>query len=191
MSQRSSDRGRRPGAPRRGGAARAVSTTGGLLAAIARVILLAIMVGALLRAIVVFVDIVVRPSALGSWPHVNAYVAFVLSAACIVLMLALALNSSVLPDRLFRADRLGALFVAVWATGAGAIVVGLVGSYRLGIYVTIEVLPAAMAFALMGLVSPGLYRRPGNASPARSDDASASAAERERARQRRGGRSKR
>ena len=75
-------------------------------------------------------------------------------------MLALALNASYLPDRLFAPRRLGLLFAAVWAIGAGAILVGLLGSIGLGAYVAVELLPAAMAFALMGLVSPGLFRRP-------------------------------
>ena len=103
MTQRQPDRHRKTsgGAPRRSATARAVSTTRELLTTIARVILLVILVGATLRAVPVVLDIVVRPSALGSWPHVNAYVAFVLAAVLLGLMLALALNSSFLPDRLF------------------------------------------------------------------------------------------
>ena len=112
-------------------------------------------------------------------------------------MLALALNSSYLPDRLFAARRLGALFVVVWATGAAAIVAGLVGAVQLGAYVAIELLPAVVAFVLMGLVSPGLYRRPGaerpaSRRPAAGDEGSAPRpASPERSRQRRGGRARR
>ena len=136
---------------------------------------------------------------LGSWPRVPLYVAFVLSAAAIALMLAMALNSSYLPDRLFAPSRVGTLYVVVWASGAGAIIVALIGSYQLGVYVTIELLPAAMAFALMGLVSPGLFRRPGNARPgsgnarpgAGDGDVAPASSPPARARQRRGGRAKR
>ena len=49
-----------------------------------------------------------------------------------------------------------------------------------------------MAFALMGLVSPGLFRRPGNARPAAGDEGPRPASDPpERARQRRGGRARR
>ncbi len=194
MTQRRPDRrgNKSGGSSRRGGAARVVGTTRETLSAIARVVLLAIMAGATLQALAILVQFFLRPGALGSWPHAYSYGAFVLSLVSIVLMLAMALNATFLPDRIFAASRLGMLYVVVWATGAGAIVVGLVGSYRLGVYVTIEILPAAMAFALMGLVSPGLFRRPGNARPAAGDEASASASDPpERARQRRGGRARR
>ena len=194
MTQRQPDKRRKTsgGAPRPGATARAVSTTRELLTAIARVILLVIMVGAALRAVSVLLDIVVRPSVLGTWPHAPSYVAFVLAAVSIVLMLALALNSSFLADRVFAPSRLGTLFVVVWATGGGAIVIALIGSYQLGVYVAIEILPAAMAFALMGLVSPGLFRRPGNARPAAGgDDTAPASSPPEHARQRRGGRTKR
>ena len=52
------------------------------------------------------------------------------------------------------------LLLVVWASGAAAIIIGLVGSYGLGAYIAAQVLPAAMAFVLIGLVSPGLFRRP-------------------------------
>ncbi|MGD0997832.1 MAG: hypothetical protein ABR941_05870 [Thermoleophilia bacterium] len=199
MSQRQPDRRRQTsgGSPRRGAAARAASTTRELLANIARVIMLAIMVGATLRAVAILVDVLMRPAALGSWPTVNSYAAFSLATVSIVLMLAMALNSSYLPDRLFAARHLGALFVVVWATGAVAIVAGLVGAVQLGAYVAIELLPAVVAFVLMGLVSPGLYRRPGaerpaSRRPAGGDEGSAPRpASPERSRQRRGGRAKR
>lgn len=193
MTQRQPDRrgNRSGGSSRRGGAARAVGTTRETLSAVARVILLAIMAGATLQAVAILVQFFLRPGALDV-PRANSYVAFILSVVSIVLMLAMALNATFLPDRIFAASRLGMLYVAVWATGAAAIVVGLVGSYRLGVYVTIEILPAAMAFALMGLVSPGLFRRPGNARPAAGDEGSASASDPpEHARQRRGGRARR
>jgi len=193
MTQRQPDTRRQAsGGSRRGATARAVSTTRELLTTIARVILLVIMLTAALQAVVILVHYLRRPAGLGSWPHLNAYVAFVLCLAAIALMLALALNSSFLADRVFAPSRLGTLFVVVWVTGGGAIVIALIGSYQLGVYVAIELLPAAMAFALMGLVSPGLFRRPGNARPAAGGhDAAPAASPPERARQRRGGRAKR
>jgi len=196
MSPRSDRDRRRGGSPR---ARQAAVTTGNLLAAVARVILLAIMVGAALRALGTFVEVVVRPSSLGSFAKANSYVAFALVAVATALILALALNSSYLPDRLFAPRRLGLLFAAVCAIGAGAILVGLLGSIGLGAYVAVELLPAAMAFALMGLVSPGLFRRParpggepgrpGN-GPNPGDDRPTDA-HRDRSRQRRGGRGRR
>ncbi len=194
MSPRSDRDRRRGGSPQ---VRRAAVTTGNLLAAVARVILLAIMVGAALRALGTFVEIVVRPSSLGSFARANSYVAFALVAVATVLILALALNSSYLPDRLFAPRRLGLLFAAVCAIGAGAILVGLLGSIGLGAYVAVELLPAAMAFALMGLVSPGLFRRPARpgGEPARPgsgpDPGDDRPAEHDRSRQRRGGRGKR
>ena len=193
MSSRRPDRRRQTpgGAPRRGGAAQAFSTTRELLVNIARVILLAIMVGAVIQAAATLAYYLAHPARL-PWPHVNSYVAFVLCVVAAILMLALALNSSYLPDRIFPATRLGALFVVVWAAGAAAIVVGLIGSFQLGAYVAIELLPAVVPFVLMGLVSPGLYRRPVSGRPD-ADDVGPTPAdgERERGRQRRGGRSRR
>ena len=87
--------------------------------------------------------------------------AFVLAAVAVLVMLALAVNSSYLPDRVVPRRYLGVAFGVVWVVGAAAIVVGLVGSFRLGAYVAVEILPAAVGFVLMGLVTPGLYRRPG------------------------------
>jgi len=90
------------------------------------------------------------------------------------------------------------LFGAVWATGAAAIVIGLLGHVQLGAYVAIELLPAAVAFVIMGLVSPGLYRRDAAAGAASGgspstgrEDAGPQPARPERARQRRGGRTRR
>lgn len=194
MTQRQPDRRRQTsgGSSRRRGAARAVSTTRDLFASIARVILLTIMVGAALQSIVILVDFLARPTKVGSAPQVNSLVALALCLVSIVLMLALALNSSYLPDRLFRASRQGTLFVVVWATGAGAIVVGLIGSFQLGAYVAIELLLGAVPFVLMVLVSPGLYRRPASGRAAAGDESSApESGPPERARQRRGGRARR
>jgi hypothetical protein len=174
--------------PRRSGAARAVSTTRELLANIARVILLAIMVGAVVQAVATLVE---QPASLGSGPTANSYVACALAVVSAVLMLALALNSSYLPDRLFPARRLGALFAVVSVSGAAAIVVGLIGSFQLGTVVAIDLLLAAVPFVLMGLVSPGLFRRPGNRPLADDDGPPSPDGERERGRQRRGGRSRR
>ncbi len=106
-------------------------------------------------------------------------------------MLALALNSSYLPDRLFAPSRLGTLFVRGVGDRRGGHRRRPVGSFRLGAYVAIEILPAAMAFVLMGLVSPGLFRRPGNAGPPPAATIRAGVEPAERARQRRGGRTKR
>ncbi len=197
MSSRRPDRRRETpgGSPRRGGAARAFATTRELLVNIARVILLAIMLGAVIQAVAILVE---QPASLGS-PTVNSYVACALAVVCAVLMLALALNSSYLPDRLFAPRRLGLLFAVVSVSGAAAIVVGLLGSLRLGTVVAIDLLLAAVPFVLMGLISPGLFRRPEH-KPLEADseaDADAdggrrsAAGERERGRQRRGGRSRR
>jgi hypothetical protein len=185
MSQRPSDRHRQAGAPRRG-AARAASRTRDVLVNVARVILLIILVAATIQAFLVLVE---QPAQLGPKPTVQSYVACTLAFVATCLMLALALNGSYLADRLFPPRRLQLLFSAVSATGAAAIVVGLLGSFRMGTVIALDILAAVVPFVLMGLVSPGLYRRPGNATPAQSDDAKASAAE--RARQRRGGRGKR
>jgi hypothetical protein len=188
MSQRPSHKGRQAGPPRRG-AARAVSGGRLMLVNGARVVLLAILLGATLQAFLVLVE---QPASIGPQPTVASYVACALAFAAAALMLALALNGSYLPDRLFPPRRLQLLFALVSAIGAAAIVVGLIGSFRLGTVVAVDILLAVVPFVLMGLVSPGLYRRPGNAPPAVDDDARALAAdERERARQRRGGRGKR
>jgi hypothetical protein len=187
MSQRPTDRHRQAGAPRRG-AARAVSGTRTALVNVARVILLVILVAATFWAFLVLIE---QPAQLGPKPTVESYVACALACVAACLMLALALNGSYLADRLFAPRRLQLLFSAVSVTGAAAIVVGLLGSFRLGTEIALVILAAVVPFVLMGLVSPGLYRRPGNATPEQADDAGASAAERERARQRRGGRGKR
>jgi hypothetical protein len=168
-----------------------------VVATIARVILLAIMVGAVLQAVAILVHFVVRPAALDPWPHAYAYGAFVCCVASIVLMLAMALNSSLLRDRVFDPSRLGTLYVVVWASGAVAIIVGLVGGFGLGAYVAIELLLGAVPFVLMGLVSPGLYRRPAAERSASGRHAGGdenpgpASSSRERARQRRGGRARR
>ena len=169
MSTRQPDkrRQRSGGASRGSGSRRAVSATSGFLVTVGRIVTLAIMVGAVLRAVQVLVAVIVRPGSLGSWPALQSYVAFSVAAVGLVVMLAIALNSTYLPGRLFAADRLGTLFVVVWACGAVAIVVGLLGSFQLGAYVAVEILPAAVAFVLIGLISPGLFRRP-------SDDSGAS-----------------
>ena len=52
------------------------------------------------------------------------------------------------------------LFAVVVATGAAAIVVGLAESVRPGTVVAEVVAAGAVPFVLMGLVSPGLFRRP-------------------------------
>jgi hypothetical protein len=116
----------------------------------------------------------------------------------LVVMLAIGLNSTYLPGRLFAADRLGTLFVVVWACGAVAIVVGLLGSFQLGAYVAVEILPAAVAFVLIGLISPGLFRRPSDDSGKTGHDHGATGSgsrsgsgSGERGRQRRGGRARR
>jgi hypothetical protein len=190
MSSRQPDRRRQTpgGAPGRGGAARVVSTTRELLVNVARVVLLAIMVGAVIQSVAILVE---QPESLGSGPTVNSYVACALAVVCAVLMLALALNSSYLPDRLFAPRRLGALFAVVSVTGAAAIVVGLLGSVRLGTVVAIDLLLAAVPFVLMGLVSPGLFRRPEHKPLVTGDDRVSRDDRRERGRQRRGGRSRR
>ncbi len=187
MSPRPSDRHRQAGAPRRG-AARAVSSTRDVLVTIARMILLIILVAATIQSFLVLVE---QPAQLGPQPTVHSYVACTLAFVATCLMLALALNGSYLADRLFPPARLQLLFSTVSVTGAAAIIVGLLGSFRMGTVIALDILAAVVPFVLMGLVSPGLYRRPGNATPAQRDEAAASAAERERARQRRGGRGKR
>ena len=194
MSSRRPDtrRQRSGGWPRRSGAVRAASATRELLVNIARVVMLAIMLAAVLQAVAILVYSLGRPARLGSWPTVNSYAAFVLAAVSVVLMLALALNSSYLTDRLFPANRLGPLFVAVWATGAAAIFVGLIGAVPLGVYVAVELLLGAVPFVLMGLVSPGLFRRSADGRFGAHDEGSAPPSKPpERARQRRGGRARR
>jgi hypothetical protein len=188
MSQRPSDRHRQAGAPRRGAARAAASGARTALINVARVILLVILAAATIWAFFVLVG---QPAQLGPKPTVESYVGCALACVAACLMLALALNGSYLGDRLFPPRRLQLLFSAVSVTGAAAIIVGLLGSFRLGTEIALVILAAVVPFVLMGLVSPGLYRRPGNATPAQRDDAAASAAERERARQRRGGRGKR
>jgi len=162
--------------------------------------MLAIMMGAMVEAVAVLVHYIARPALLqaNSWPTANSYAAFILAAVSIALMLALALNSSYLLDRVFPARRLGVLFAAAWATGAAAIVIGLLGDVQLGAYVAVELLPAAMAFVIMGLVCPGLYRRDASdgsasdGSPAAGrDDAAPQPGGSGRGRQRRGGRARR
>lgn len=188
MSQRPSNRQRKADAPRGGAARAAASGARDVLVTVARIILLVILTAATLWA---FLVLIAQPAQLGPKPTVESYVACALACAAACLMLALALNGSYLGDRLFAPGRLQLLFSAVSVIGAAAIVVGLLGSFRLGTEIALLILAAVVPFVLMGLVSPGLYRRPGNAAPAGGDDAGASAAERERARQRRGGRGKR
>jgi hypothetical protein len=216
MSTRQPDKRRqRPGGvSRESGSRRAVSATTGFLVTVGRVVMLAIMVGAVLRAVQVLIAVIVSPGSLGSAPALQSYVAFSVAAVGLVVMLAIALNSTYLPGRLFAADRLGTLFLVVWACGAVAIVVGLLGSFQLGAYVAIEILPAAVAFVLIGLISPGLFRRPSDDSgttghdhgatssgsrsgpgsssnSGRSDSGHSGSGSSERGRQRRGGRARR
>jgi hypothetical protein len=153
-----------------------------------RIVMLAILVGAVLWAAEILVTAVVRPGWL-HFPALNSYVAFALAVATNGLLLALALNSTYLPDRLFAADRQGMLLLVVWASGAAAIIVGLIGSFGLGAYIAALVLPAAMAFVLIGLVSPGLFRRPPDGAAEAGDGRAAGSGE--RGRQRRGGRARR
>ena len=192
MSPRSQKNRRRGGSPRAG---RAAATTRTLLVTGAQIVLLAILAGALTQAVAILIE---QPSSLG--PHATAlsYAACALGVASIALMLAMALNATFLPDRLFAPERLGVLFVVVGATGAAAIVVGLLGSYKLGTVVAVDVLLGAVPFVLLGLVSPGLFRRP--ARPGGAGDGVGGPAERgderpaaphDRSRQRRGGRGRR
>jgi hypothetical protein len=153
-----------------------VAATSGFLVTVGRIVMLAIMVGAVLRAVQILITVIVRPGWL-HFPTVSSYVAFILAVATNVLMLAIALNSTYLPNRLFAADRLGKLFLAVWACGAAAIIVGLLGSFQLGAYVAAEVLPVAVAFVLIGLISPGLYRRPADDSGTTGHDRGATSSD--------------
>ena len=189
MSTRQPDKRTRraAGASRRGAQARAVSATRALLVTIVQIVMLAILVGAVLWAVEILVTAVVRPGWL-HFPALNAYVAFALAVATNVLLLVLALNATYLRDRLIAADRQGTMLLVVWACGAAAIIIGLVGTFGLGAYIAALVLPAAMAFVLIGLVSPGLFRRPLKDSAADGDGAAGSG---ERGRQRRGGRTRR
>jgi hypothetical protein len=163
------------------------SAAGRGLAGVARVVLLAIMAAAVLQAFAILATFAVHRSAFSSFPTGQAIVAFVLSTVAILVMLALALNSSYLPDRIVPRRYLGATFGAVWGIGAAAIIVGLVGSFRLGVYVAVEILPAAVGFVLLGLVTPGLYRRPGEGGDAAGDRGGPPG----RGRQRRGGKARR
>ncbi len=158
------------------------------LAGVARVVLLAIMAAAVVQALAILVTFALRRSSFSSFPTAQAIVAFILAAVAVLVMLALAVNSSYLPDRVVPRRYLGVAFGVVWVVGAAAIVVGLVGSFRLGAYVAVEILPAAVGFVLMGLVTPGLYRRPGEDAGAGGGDSTAPSP---RGRQRRGGRAKR
>ena len=94
------------GASRKGGSARAVSATRALFVTVVQIVMLAILAGAVLWAVEILVTAVVRPGWL-HFPALNSYVAFALAVATNVLLLALALNSTYLPDRLFAADRQG------------------------------------------------------------------------------------
>jgi len=193
MSPRSQRDRRRGGSPRVG---RAAATTRTLLVTGAQIVLLAILAGALTQAVAILIE---QPSSLG--PHATAlsYAACALGVASIALMLAMALNATFLPDRLFAPERLGVLFVVVGATGAAAIVVGLLGSFKLGTVVAVDVLLGAVPFVLLGLVSPGLFRRP--ARPGTELDGAGGPSDRgadrpaadrhDRSRQRRGGRGRR
>lgn len=190
MSPRS-DRGRRhSGAPRGG---RAVATTLDLLVMGARLFLLAILAGALIQAVAVLIE---QPASLGPHSTAASYAACTLALVSVALMLALALNASFLPDRLFAPERLGVLFAVVAATGAAAIAIGLAGSLRSGTVVAEVVLFGAVPFVIMGLVSPGLFRRPSQArgatgdTPDDGDDGPADGS-RDRSRQQRGGRGRR
>ena len=196
MSPRSDRKPRRSGSP---GVRRAAASTRDLLTLFARVVLLAFLAAALTQAVAILIK---QPASLG--PHATAasYAACTLALVSVALMLALALNASFLPDRLFAPERLGVLFVVVAGTGAAAIAIGLAGSFRLGTVVAEVVLLGAVPFVVMGLVSPGLFRRPprvgrGPDGPGRTGDRPdpgndrAASVHRDRSRQRRGGRGKR
>ena len=196
MSTRQSDkRKRKPGGrPQRESTRRAVSATSGVLVAVGRVAMLAVIVAAVVQAVLFLVTAIVRPGSRGAAPALQTYVALTLAAIGLIIVLVIALDLTYLPDRLFARDRLGALFIAVWACGAVAIVVGLLGSYQLAVYVAIEILPGAVAFVLISLLTPGLYKRPldgpGEAAPGDAAG-SGSGSGAERGRQRRGGRARR
>ena len=184
MSSRGPNRGRSAGRRRAAAAGRG-------MAGVARIVLLAIIGAALVQALAIVVRLAVQPSVFSSFPRAQATAAFVLAAAAVVVMLALALNSSFLPDRIVPRRYLGAAYGVVWGLGAAAIVVGLVGSFRLGAYVAIEILPAAVGFALLGLVTPGMYRGHSEGGAGESGAAGDGGTTAGRGRQRRGGRSRR
>ncbi len=178
MSSRGSHRGK---SGRRAAPAAAVAGRG--LAFIARIVLLAVMAAAVVQAVLILVE---QPASLGS-PHTTvAYIVCSLAAVSVVLMLALSLNTSFMPGLIGSLRRQGALFAAVPLIGVVAIVVGLLRSRELGTVVAIDVLLGGVPFALMGMVTPGLYRRPGEGAGA--DDRGGPSA---RGRQRRGGRTRR
>ena len=185
MSPRA-DRDRRRSGPSPG--RRAAATTRDLLVLLARVVLLAILVGALIQAVAVLIE---QPASLGAhWPAAS-YAACALALVSVALMLALALNASFLPDRLFAPERLGVLFAVVMASGAAAIVVGLAESVESGTVVAEVVLLGAVPFVIMGLVSPGLFRRPARGSGGPGADDRPDDDGHDRSRQRRGGRGRR
>ena len=200
MSQRQPDRRRQTsgGSPRRGGAARAVSTTRELLANIARVIMLAIMAGRDPAGRRHPRRVFMRPAALGSWPTANSYVAFVPG------------RGVDRPHARHGAERVVSARPPLRRESPGAAVRRSCGrrgrrpsssgwSGRSG---SAPTSPSSSCrrrwpFVLMGLVSPGLFRRPGRTPRAGSAAAGDEGvrgrrpASPERARQRRGGRARR
>jgi hypothetical protein len=181
MSSRSSHKGRSSGRRR---AAPVAAAAGRGLAGIARIVLLAIMAAAVVQSVLILIE---QPASLGPGGTASSYVASALAVVAVAVMLALALNTSFLPGFIGSARRQGLLFAFVPLAGIVAIVVGLLQSRQLGTVVAVDVLLGGVPFVLMGLVTPGLYRRPGEGTAA-GDAAGDRGGPRERARQRRGGR---
>ena len=179
MSSRGSNRGksgRRRAAP-------VAAAAGRGLAGIARTVLLAVMAVAVVQAVLILIE---QPASLGS-PHTAvAYLVCSLAVVSVAMMLALSLNTSFMPGFIGSMRRQGVLFAAVPLVGILAIVVGLLRSRELGTVVAIDVLLGGVPFVLMGLVTPGLYRRPGGGATAGEPGVPPA-----RGRQRRGGRTRR
>ena len=165
-----------------------VATTRDLLTLMVRVVMLAFLTGAVIQAVAVLVE---QPASLGAHSPAASYVGCALALVSVALMLALALNASFLPDRLFAPERLGVFFAAVMATGAAAIVIGLAQSVRSGTVMAEVVLFGAVPFVIMGLVSPGLFRRPSRDGGGPGADDRPDGDGHDRSRQRRGGRGRR
>jgi hypothetical protein len=87
-------------------------------------------------------------------------VALIMVAASVTLMLALSVDTAFLLGRLFSRRTTGYLLVAVAVLGAAGLVVGYLGSGRLGAYVTgaYLLLPAA-SFALTMALARTLFLR--------------------------------
>ncbi len=92
------------------------------------------------------------------------YFALTMAAAAAVLMVALNVNAAFLVDRLFSRRLAASLFAAVFVLAVGSVVVGRLGSAKLGAVAVVFVLVPAVPFVLSML----LVRLAGPAASAKS-----------------------